>query len=1402
MKRPVLWICCAVLVTGLVVGCAARLHTGETEPPCKRDTLAQCESALWASFEKSDRAQLDERLRLYLSRRSDGWSRLYQEFLALRSAPRAMPMPPMPPPAALSTEQLLLIFVEGAGLEHVVLLREGGTRWHLYGIDPLRPFLLGLPAVLIESGITAESVEDREREREIRRALIAASAGHYDETASAVDRLRATLTHQHASVTSLRTLYALRLLSSAGLALFPTEATEQSSDLSQLREVVVAGSKPTTPYAEMLRVLLSPEPRKAWALRRDAIEPALLPARRAALLRYFGGREGCRAEAPTVSSIDDLFFAGMLGSSLAPPGSLPDRGELAFSDWLPRYRTLVRLATDSSAGWYFAPILAQHRGLRHGVSADEDTTFQAVTAMMQKHIEALRGLQATAPQRFDATGVATWLLWDELRGDSALLTATTGLLEQTLRGKLEAGSDTTEIWNGLFTGFFTALGLPGAVQQVAIQALHQALSERLRGDLRERSGWSVAGLYVADEIFRQLFGLPSEMVFDGDQILRALREKDVSYPELARLAQATTLYLTLGVSGSLDASLLGEPGSFGSARKEAYDALRLAVAGLAPSAPPPAEVTAEVALFVDGILSLVPLALKPELARSRFFQQGAPEDAVCPPTPTPPTKQMQRALDRLAAMRQRLLGRAWYRDGAQTDWQPRLRLLVLLLSDGLDLARPDAGGVKFSISTLLAQAQVRQALQGIASEPFAHLGGVAADLYQLLRRYAGRRPGEPGPLSGISPDELRALLGLWQGVLGGGGAAPDSLIALISGLPLEPLRTARDLPALCGALSAVLFEKGQGEAGEGLLLAGLFAAHSMRQPASNALVDVAARHHSRLLPLLNLYQTGFVYQADKPLAPSAFRDGLHALAAESCQEAGADQTMAILQALGDYAAGARDQARAALRRSLDAAERDGLSVPALTYEYAEQVGTRRLQLKLDLNFGGSLAQAGNVGQLSVGVSSLTGATRELRHDFQPERRADSDERALRLYVHAAALYTVYSLVDGDQVAGRFGGTRLLSAMGHLLRLGKRGSGDPNQGVSWDARAAVAVAAQLLAEAGQPLLASELWRDAQAALEHAIKKGDGDDDPFRAAAPEMLGLAPVPGIAKVVERTRASLRRLEPACWHPARPHLKAASALSCSEYGVEISLRRALKEELDVLLKAEDAARCPSLAMFQPAAGQTLARELKELGQPMEAAEAALYRIKTSPYVALKVASDLRRSPELPPWLRASMLEGQILFDTKVHGQPNPDDLRALLADSAQVPGLAQHGRVLRQLVDYAATKNGLGPLAEAALAPDFVSRWLVPPLAGGPAEEATTALLLQQAAALEAGRTVDRAMMQGEVNVLCGSPGAISDRTLRGALCIEIHKLRTTPASQPAAQSRAQEVYRFLSSKTADFQR
>lgn len=211
----------------------------------------------------------------------------------------------------------------------------------------------------------------------------------------------------------------------------------------------------------------------------------------------------------------------------------------------------------------------------------------------------------------------------------------------------------------------------------------------------------MAALLALDELYRQLASLDSEIAEDGDQILRALREPSVPYPELSRLVQAATLYAMLAATGGLDPELIGEPSRFGSARKVAYEALRQAVATLTPlGAAPQPEVNAAVATWIDGFLALLPLSVREAMATEQRAQkaQSAKQESGCQkPTPSRSPAQ-QRALGRLLAMRQRLLNQAWYASSSPVSlWAPRLRTLVLLLSDSLDLAQRGPDGAAFTI---------------------------------------------------------------------------------------------------------------------------------------------------------------------------------------------------------------------------------------------------------------------------------------------------------------------------------------------------------------------------------------------------------------------------------------------------------------------------------------------------------------------------------------------------------------------------------------------------------------------------------------------------------------------------------------------------------------------------------
>lgn len=1426
------------LLLCLLSGCSVRPGPRGAVAPCTHDELSQCEAALWDLLDQPERAALGRMLREYLSRRADAWSRLYQTLDQNRRGERpaavlvvmdseldpgapppeevtagapSLRLPPLPPPARLSRDTLLLVLAEAAGYEHLVWLRHDGTRWHLYPQDLLRPFAAGLPAVMIDAAGQAHPGPDVALERTLRQTLAAAAAGDYVKAAAGVDQLRGGLAVHPECQTGLRVRFALHLLSQAGLALVaPTADAAPAASVGGTPDPTAVSQK-TTPYTELLQVYASREPRSAWPLRRKDIEPALTAPRRLALLRTMGGPESCHAAPPTAAGIGDLLFASTLIGALAPPSTLPTRTELSIAEWLPRYRTLVRLTTATQTGWYFAPLLAQSRGLAQGINPVAEPAYAQVTALMTQHLERLAALQQSAPQRFEATGMVSWLLWHDLISDTALAPAILSLLDSAVRGKVESGSEVATIFEGLLSAGLTLLTLPPQAQAGLLKALHEALAARLHGDLREQSGWSVAALYALDEVYRQLASLDSAIAEDGDQILRALRAPPVPYPELSRLAQAATLYATLAATSGLDPELIGEPARFGSARKEAYELLQKSLATLTPlAAAPPPEVTAAVATWVDGFLALLPLSVREAMAAEARKSQGAPPESGCRKPQAPRSPAAQRALGRLRAMRQRLLAQPWYAaSGDKNLWAPRLRTLLLLLSDGLDLAMRGPEGVAFAISTPTARDAIKDALQsggpalGTAAEP-------AAELYGWLRGYLGRRQGEPSIFAtGLTLTALRSTLGVVQRWLKSASTAPlggasDSILALLQTLDLSRLRAASGLPELFSELAAQTYQHGHPEAGEGMLLLGLFADLAVIKPASDVLVETAARLRSPLLPILQLYQTTLIFRAERPFDPKHYRAGLREVAAASCQEADAAQTLDILQALSDYARGEHRPARAALRQSLERAEREGLVVPRLTYHYAEQLGGKRLQLDLDLSLGGGLVVTGATNQFGIGMSSLDGSVRELRRTLWPKATMESDERAMRFYIHAATLYAIYSLLDGDPGAARWAGARVVTALEHNLLLGRRGAGNQKVGLSWDARAAIALAAQLLAEAEQPLLAGELWKEAQSLLAYSAEES-ADLDLFRRQSSEMLGIVGVRSLESVIERTRASLERLLPACLHPQPRRPVARRELSCSEYSLELSLRQARREPGAMALRPDEAARCPTVAALQDDAPSEPLVVLMEHGQPVEAVEALLHDFVKFPRRALDAAPELGRSLDLPPWLRVVMLQGPVLYPLKRGLQPEPDDLAALLKESAQIPGLELHGRVLRRLVDYAAEKQGLGTLREVVEARDFVTRWLTGPAQGGQGEEAATALLLQHAAAAEAGHAVELATTQGPFNLLCGRYRAAPffDGTMRGSLCTAADKLRgAPPASLAESQERAREIYRLLAEQTAVFKR
>ena len=239
-------------------------------------------------------------------------------------------------------------------------------------------------------------------------------------------------------------------------------------------------------------------------------------------------------------------------------------------------------------------------------------------------------------------------------------------------------------------------------------------------------------------------------------------------------------------------------------------------------------------------------------------------------------------------------------------------------------------------------------------------------------------------------------------------------------------------------------------------------------------------------------------------------------------------------AVHDFAAGRRREAREALDHHLDAAESSGLRIPRMAYRYEEKTATKVFALTLEVSYGAGLLQGGSTYQLGLGLRSRGEPEGSLTASLAPVESAKGDEEAARYHVHAAALAAVYHLLEGDEARGTEAARRALAVLTAGARLGARAvrSAHPAT-LGIDARGALAVAAQLAAEAGMPFLAGDLWT--------VVRQGlpEGADDPAITGIldPAPFGLTGIAALEPILARTRRSLRvvALRPRLPRPRRP---------------------------------------------------------------------------------------------------------------------------------------------------------------------------------------------------------------------------------------------------------------------------
>ncbi|WP_437282365.1 hypothetical protein WME90_17865 [Sorangium sp. So ce375] len=1423
-------VCSALLLALLAAGCGGASPPGAAPSPaarCDPAHLDVCERALAAAVAVGRPAR--ELALGYLQARAsrdadDPWARLLRDLdrrggpgpraaiiveagAEAARAPRRpgaaeakwIPTAPLPPPGALGAEALLLAIGEALGYDHLVHARARGGAVQLFPADPLAPFMAGLPPIARGDASLARAADDIALAALVRRAFGAASGFRYVEAAAAADALAAAVKGRDPNDEPvLRGRYALQLLATAGVAL------EDEDDAPFAPSTEPPPAPGDTPYGDLLRVRTARDGRAAWRARGAAVLRAVPADRRAALDDLLGKAPGCgRDVAPPMEGPRDLVFAAALGGALAPgdagaaPGSAaaaPGR-RLPLDAWLPRYEALVRAVEQTSTAWAHAPSLLHERGPAPAAGKAGSAVHRRVTELGLAHLAALRALAEAEPRRYRALAQIPLAYSPGVLADEPLRDAIVELTQVAVQRRMAEARDPEAVLGAALAGVFAGMSYPPEVQPAHFLALQGALTAKLRGDLTAQTGWGVAGLYAADALYRFISGQAPDLAFSSAQIERALAPAPaLPYPGVAALAASLSRYAALGASGALDPRAIGAA-RLPPERQKARDALRRAVAGLAAreadageadaaEAPPP-DLVEDVTALADGVLAVLLTERSREPTPACAAGRG-------------PSPEARRALARLGDVRRRILLAPRFAQG-DGPWARRARLLVTLLSDAIDLlsapAHAPRGGAprggageraappRFTVPTADAEAAVaaglsgwvdrdladaltggyafaRALLESSTAERFAERSG--APLGRLLRGLSAAFRDDPPPRGGV-----------------GRGPAGGALLDALASLPAAR-DEGGDLRGLFVGYARAFSALGLRDQADLALLASLLGAAVVGGPSEDA-IALAKDSGSRVAWALSYL--GEIAKAKRGVAadPSAYADAMSKASDDACQTADTRDVLALVGAARDFAGGRRAEARDALDRVLADADARGLNVPRMTYRYEEKTATRVFALSFDVSYGAGLLEGANSFQLGLGLRTRGEPEGSLTAALAPEGSPRSDEDTARAYVSAAALAAAYHFLEGDAERGTAAARRAIAALSFGLRLGRRAL-RADQPLAWgrDARALLAIDAQLAAEAGHPFLAGDLWT-----LVRGLLPPDADDAAVAGLLdPLPAGLAAVPGLDPLVARTARSLAAVAgPLACTQARVELGGYEQPACDAYPLALSLRIAdvlgKLPHLQQRARAGSAAACPALrsldgfltaaerGTYDPDAFTAAVEALRQSGRLYDAG-VMLARQRREGHCSpalLAAARALGRTPSLGPALRADLLSVAVRCSAAALDARVVDDLMALDGETRALPDLGRNLKVVLFTTELAVREQRWDVLSRLSKQPDFVGRFR-----GEDEGAAATARLIEAAASVLAGEPAPRETAgDGARDAPCGEPLAGD----RAALCADVERLR-----------------------------
>lgn len=363
----------------------------------------------------------------------------------------------------------------------------------------------------------------------------------------------------------------------------------------------------------------------------------------------------------------------------------------------------------------------------------------------------------------------------------------------------------------------------------------------------------------------------------------------------------------------------------------------------------------DVTELADGLIATLSTAVgsAPVADAGKAKTKGLPTAKACaskaPVTLTPTTR---RALGKLGDVRQRILSHPRFKQG-DGRWVRRVRLLVTLLSDAMDVALKEEKRMRFTVPTAEAEKSAADALREWDAR-------TAADaLAWALRARAEISTADSADsfLKGNGQQIRRVvtwLIAYFQSdPQGEGRKGPLLGVALLDAIAKMGLdhRGEGDLRATMLSYAKAFYAQNRRDQGDSWLLGSISISAVTEAPPSKEAIELASQNASRIEWALRfLAEVGRGRGGDAP-DPSVYAEGMRKATDDACQVPNADDTIAVMGAIHDFSAGKRGEARARLDKLLEKADREGLGVPRMNYRYEEKTATRVFTLTLEVSYG-------------------------------------------------------------------------------------------------------------------------------------------------------------------------------------------------------------------------------------------------------------------------------------------------------------------------------------------------------------------------------------------------------------------------------------------------------------------